>query len=377
MEIIAVIIIVAILILSVTAIATPAGRVAVKTALFIPEVVSRIPVKPQRFFVSEPQKRSGQLEVSDGVSAEVDIYEPAKDGIYPGVVLFLGVVPAGRDDERVVNLANALARSGIVVLIPWSDAMMTSYRIDMEAADLLVASYQFLEEMESVDKYQIGLTGFCVGASFATLAGQDERIRDKVAYVNLFGPYYDASELLLSISSSSQNLDGVVEEWNPREDAREVFTTHLIEAVSDKAEQLFLKDVLLGRASYNGDKSQSLSDVGETVYKLLSNPERGEAEALFRAMPSSFHQDLESISPKTNINKLEAPILIMHDRYDQAVPVSESRKMANSLESRRMRYTEFLIFEHVDPNRDLPLSTVLKELWKLYIHMYNVMKVAS
>ena len=247
----------------------------------------------------------------------------------------------------------------------------------MEAVDLLVASYQFLEEMESVDKQQIGLTGFCVGASFAALAGQDERIRGKVAYVNLFGPYYDARELLLSVSSYSQNLDGVIEEWNPREDAREVFATHLIEAVSDKSEQLFLKDVLLGRGSYHADKSQPLSDVGETVYKLLSNPERGEAEALFREMPSSFHEDLEAISPKTNINSLEAPTLIMHDRYDQAVPVSESRKMASSLKSGRIRYTEFLIFEHVDPDRDLPSFTVLKELWKLYIHMYSVMKVAS
>ena len=377
MEIFVVVILAVILVAIVTAIATPSGRLAVKTALFIPEVVSRIPVKPQRFFVDEPQKRSGQLEISDGVSAEIDIYEPAKDGIYPGVVLFLGVVPAGREDERVVNLAKALARSGIVVLIPWSDAMMTSYRIDMEAADLLVASYQFLEDMESVDENQIGLTGFCVGASFAALAGQDERIRNKVAYVNLFGPYFDARELLLSISSSSQNLDGLVEPWDPREDAREVFATHLIEAVSDNAERLFLKDVLMGRGSYRDHKSQPLSAVGETVYKLLSDPDREEAERLFRGLPSSFIEDLESISPKSNIQSLEAPILLMHDRYDKAVPVSESRELVRSLGPRGVKYTEFLIFEHVDPNRDLPISTVLKELWKLYLHMYNVMKFAS
>ena len=377
MEIFVVVILAVILIAIVTAIATPSGRLAVKTALFNPEVVSRIPVKPQRFFVDEPQKRSGQLEISDGVSAEIDIYEPAKDGIYPGVVLFLGVVPAGREDERVVNLAKALARSGIVVLIPWSDAMMTSYRIDMEAADLLVASYQFLEDMESVDENQIGLTGFCVGASFAALAGQDERIRNKVAYVNLFGPYFDARELLLSISSSSQNLDGLVERWDPREDAREVFATHLIEAVSDNAERLFLKDALMGRGSYRDHKSQPLSAVGETVYKLLSDPDREEAERLFRGLPSSFIEDLESISPKSNIQSLEAPILLMHDRYDKAVPVSESRELVRSLGPRGVKYTEFLIFEHVDPNRDLPISTVLKELWKLYLHMYNVMKFAS
>ena len=66
MEIFAVIILVAVIILSVTAIATPSGRVAVKTILFIPEVVSRIPIKPQRFFMREPEKRPGQLELPGG-----------------------------------------------------------------------------------------------------------------------------------------------------------------------------------------------------------------------------------------------------------------------------------------------------------------------
>ena len=48
-----------------------------------------------------------------------DVYAPAGGGKRGAVLLFMGVNPAGKDDPRVVNLANGLARAGMVVMIPW------------------------------------------------------------------------------------------------------------------------------------------------------------------------------------------------------------------------------------------------------------------
>ena len=353
------------------------GNTALRTALFVPEIVSRIPVKLQPFLAKEPLYKPGVFQAEDGRQIEMDLYIPDDDGMHPAVVLFFGVIPAGRDDPRIVGLANGLARSGIVVLIPWSEVMLTSRRMEPEAVEIVVSAYLFLEDMEGVDKEQIGLAGFCVGASFAALAAQDERISDRVAYANLFGAYYDARDLMVSVASQSREYNGSIQPWQPRDDTQEVFTRHLIEALPNAEEQEVLRRVFLEGETAPADLPDSLSEYGQAAYRLLSGVDRNEAEELLRQLPVSFLEELESISPSTRIDRLKAPVLLMHDREDTAIPAVESKRMAESLAEGRVYYTEFSIFQHVDPTRQVPFPELIREMWKLYLHMYNVMRVAA
>ncbi|MDO8750789.1 MAG: hypothetical protein Q7K03_06560, partial [Dehalococcoidia bacterium] len=313
-----------------------------------------------------------------GAQGTGDLYAPAGGGKHPAVVLFFGVIPAGRDDPRVVNLALGLARSGMVVLIPWSEVMTTSYRLDPQAVDLLVGAYQYLEAHPAVDASRIGLAGFCVGASFATLAVEDNRIRDRVAYVNSFGGYFDARDLLVAIASRTSFYGETSEPWMPRDDSRKVFTVHLLESLQDATER-----EKLARAFQEGGKPEqvdmtSLSENGKAVYRLLSGVTREEAEALLASLPPKFLEDLALISPSTKIDDLKAPVLIMHDRQDTAVPATESRRMAEALKERgQVHYTEFSLFQHMDPTRQLPPLDMAKEVWKLLFHMYMVMRLGT
>ena len=353
------------------------GNTALRTALFVPEIVSRIPVKLQPLLAKEPLYKPGVFQAEDGRQIEMDLYIPDDDGMHPAVVLFFGVIPAGRDDPRIVGLANGLARSGIVVLIPWSEVMLTSRRMEPEAVEIVVSAYLFLEDMEGVDKEQIGLAGFCVGASFAALAAQDERISDRVAYANLFGAYYDARDLMVSVASQSREYNGSIQPWQPRDDTQEVFTRHLIEALPNAEEQEVLRRVFLAGETAPADLQGSLSEYGQAAYRLLSGVDRDEAEELLRQLPVSFLEELESISPSTRIDRLKAPVLLMHDREDTAIPAVESKRMAESLAEGRVYYTEFSIFQHVDPTRQVPFPELIREMGKLYLHMYNVMRVAA
>ncbi len=353
------------------------GNTAVRTALFVPEIVGRIPVKLQPYLVKEPLYQRSVFQAEDGRLIEMDLYTPAEDGIHPAVVLFFGVIPASRDDPRIVGLANGLARSGMVVLIPWSEVMLTERRMEPEAVEIVASAYLFLEDMEGVDKEQIGLAGFCVGASFAALAAQDERISDRVAYANLFGAYYDARDLMVSVASRSREYDGSIRPWQPRDDTQEVFTRHLIEALPDAEEQEALSRVFLGGESEPADLSDSLSEYGQVAYRLLKGVDRDEAEELMRQLPESFLDELDSISPSTRIDRLETHVLLMHDREDTAIPAVESKRMAESLAEGSVYYTEFSIFQHVDPTRPVPFPELIREMGKLYLHMYNVMRVAA
>ena len=68
----------------------------------------------------------------------------------------------------------------------------------------------------------------------------------------------------------------------------------------------------------------------------------------------------------------------MHDREDALVPSEESRRLANALPAENEAYhTEFSLFQHLDPTRPVSPPVYVKELWKLYLHMYNVLREFS
>ncbi len=315
------------------------------------------------------------LAAGDGVA---DIYRPASGGRHPAVLLFLGVNPAGRDDSRVVGLAEGLARAGVVVMIPWSD-MMTQKRVSAEKIDNLARAFQYLVGLDVVDHEKAGMGGFCVGASFSTVAAQDPRIRDHVRFVNFFGGYYDARDLVASVVSSTRFGDGIEEAWAPDKLSIEVVYTHLVEGVSDLAERKLLYRVFVLRDAVLDDAVVTgLSSEARVVFELLSGVELARANELIDALPQRVLDALDAISPKTRIDQLNARVPIMYDREDDLVSSEESRRLAAALADRGGVYhTEFSLFQHVDPTRSVSLPVYAKELLKLYLHMYHVLKELS
>ena len=381
---IALVLLIGVIVISGLAGVTEPGRTALRTALFIPQVLPGMPVRFQEWLSRDPVRQEVRFSFGSGKEGVGDLYLPdgsdadSVDASYPAVVLFFGVIPAGRDDPRILDLSNALARSGMVVLIPWSDVMTTSRRMDFEGADLLVGAFAFLESHPTVDASRIGISGFCVGASYAALAAQDARIRDKVAYANLFGGYYDIRDLMVSVASSTRSYGGTVEPWQPRDDTREVFTVHLIEDLPDADERDLFARVFMDGGPANEIDPAALSQQAGVVHRLLSGVTRDEANALFDLLPVEFLENLARLSPNTLIGDLKAPVLIMHDREDTAIPSPESRRMAEALAGRgEVYYTEFSLFQHLDPTAQLPLPSMVKELWKFYLHMYNVMRLGA
>ena len=354
--------------------ATSQGHTALKTALFLPQVISAVPVKPQTWVTRDPARREVQFPIATGLGT-ADLYTPAGDEIHSAVLLFLGVNPAGRNDPRVVGLAEGLARAGVIVMIPWSD-QMTKKRVSAGEIDDLVRAYQFLLTLDRVDPQRTGVGGFCVGASFVTVASTDVRIRDDVRFVNFFGGYFDAKDLVASVTSGTRFSGDVVEPWSPARLSWEVVAAHLIDGVSSPEEVSLLRRVFIDRDSVlDGNEVRSLSTEGQTVHRLLSGVDLAEARTLVSSLPSSSIAALEMISPSSRLDELSARVLIMHDREDSLVPSEESRRLARALAERGGVYhTEFSLFDHLDPTRPLSPHEYVRELSKFYMHMYNVLR---
>ena len=352
---------------------TRQGRVAVKTALFLPQILPSAPLHPLEWFTRQPVREKVSYPLA-GEMGTSDLYRPQGQGRRGAVLLFLGVAPAGPDDPRVVGLADAFARSGAVVMIPWSERMMAR-RLDAEAPENLVAAFQYLRDQEYVDPQRIGMGGFCVGASMALVAAADPRINDQVTFVNSFGGYYDVRDLLSSIASQTRFYDERQEAWQPGLLASEVFTNQIIESPADPQEQAFLRSVFLEGQPASPEQLQALSDLGKIAYRLLDGVTLAEAKALITQLPPDVEDGLGAISPIDVIKDLRARVLIMHDREDDAVPSEESRRLADALTAagQDAHYTEFSLFQHVEATRDVGPLVFVREVAKLYVHMYYVL----
>ena len=94
-------------------------------------------------------------------------------------------------------------------------------------------------------------------------------------------------------------------------------------------------------------------------------------------LPERALADLAAISPSEGIDRLSARTLIMHDRQDDLVPSEESRRMAEAMRAGGdVYYTEFSFFHHVDPTRPASPAVFARESFKLYLHLYNVLREA-
>ena len=154
------------------------GRAGWKAALFIPQVLPDIPFRPLESVSKKPVRQEIQFLTAHGVKT-ADLYLPDEKGEYPAVIFFMGIVPPDRDEERVVMLAEGLARTGMIVLIPWLETQYSSRMVPQDI-ESLVDAFLFLEKHPLVDPQSIGYGGICTGASMATIAAQSPQINERV-----------------------------------------------------------------------------------------------------------------------------------------------------------------------------------------------------
>ena len=353
--------------------ATPQGKAGFRAALFVPQVLE-VPFKPQPWFASDPVRHEVTYpqEIGTGVA---DVYRIPDGEPRAAVLLFLGANAAGRDDEDVVNLGNALARGGFAVMFHWSPTMALQHNIDSVEIDNLVRAFQFLEQQDWVDSKRVGIGGFCVGASFSLVAAADPRISDRVRFVNAFGPYFDAEDLLLQVVTRSRLYQGVRTPWQPDSLTLEVFANELIETVGDMADiDLLTKKYLTGELR----DGQPATSAGQTVDRLLEGVSPGEAAGLYATLPEEFREAMDQISPSRYVDDIKAKLLVLHARDDELVPSAESRRLAEAMADRGdVRYTELLSFDHVRPAGGTGTWRLFKEGFKLFRHMYGVMRAGT
>ena len=353
--------------------ATPQGRTGFNTVLFVMQVLD-LPIKPQSWVTAEPLRH--RVEHGLGGAHVAEVYRPSGDGTRAAVLLSLGAITEGLDNPAVVMLGDAMARAGYVTMLHWSPAMGLESNMDPSEVAALVEAFVYLEGLEYVDPERVGIGGFCVGASLALVAAADPEIRDRVDFVNAFGPFYDAAALLQQAVSRTVVYDGETTPWQPDPRTLQFLATELIENLDDPSDVQTLTHHYLDDQPSSTIEPDRLSSQGKIVARLLDGVHPPEAEALYEMLPPALHEDLAMISPSTHVQGLRARLLVMHDRYDEYIPAAESRRLLEATEDRLdVYYTEFIAFDHLLPDDDGILSQ-LREAYVTYRHMYSILRIA-
>jgi dienelactone hydrolase len=374
------------LVLAVVAVAWEPTRVGLQTAVLLPNLLDA-GVKPLSLFSDAPQRSAVEYRpgADSGEPELAELWLPSwasPDRQAGAMLLVLGVNNVGRNHPVVARVADALARSGVAVLVPDSRVLLEG-RLEAGEVDGVVGAFELLAGRPEVDPQRVGVVGFSVGGSLALLAAADPRIADQVRFVNAFGAFAEASTYLASVAANAYRNDDASEvPWTPSPLAREVFLRFMLDQVADAGDRRALEQALgrnvLAAARQPPDPELRASletDAARTIHDLLTAESLADAERAIDALPAPSRAFIDAISPVRHVDGLRAGVYLMHDTADHHVPFVESRALASVLDDAAILRgrSEFRLFDHVQPD-NIDFIAAAPELVKLLLHVRTLLE---
>lgn len=346
------------------------ARVAVKTALVVPEMLADAPIRPLLWVTPPPAREELSYQSPTG-QVDVDIYRPGWGGRHGAVILYTGAFGLRRD-PAFVRFGEALARSGAIVMVPESATLRTG-AIDPGDVAGLVQAVGLLRARPDVDPERIGIIGFSAGGSIVLLAAEDEVGREQIAFVNVFGAYYDARELLISAMSREIVVDGQPVPWEPNEVTVYTAARQVIAGVPEDADREILWRAYLDHDPDARGALGRLSPTGQLVRELLDGPSRERAAAIVDALPAGWRERIDAVSPRARVDRLKARVYVMHGRADGHIPCGHARALVAEAPAGTIgAYSELELFRHVLPDQQLSRPALAREIAKLAYHAWLV-----
>ena len=363
---------VAALVLAVLLAASHSARVAVKSILILPSAIAALPVDPLRMMTPSPSRESFGFDYDAG-SAVGEVYAPGWGGRHGAILLLLGARAVELDNPTLVRFADGLSRAGAVVMVSASSELAVG-RVVPEEVDAVARAVDLLRARDDVDPGRVGVIGFSVGGSVAILAAGDPRLTGKLAFVNAFGAFNDARDLVRAVATRRLAYAGVDEAWEPYPLTRWVFARQLVDTLPDPTDRGMIDRIYIQYDDEARADVERMTPVGRAALSLLDGASPEEVEAALEILPEATLDRLRGISPNQSLDRVTTRLFLMHDVGDRLIPYTESRRMvARATSAAELHHTEFNLFDHVTPNESLGSAGVVLELGKLFRQLHGVL----
>ena len=348
----------------------PYGRATTRTMFVLPELLS-VSQPGLLTLAEEPIQHIQKTVTSLNGLVYLDVYAPTTSAPpIPGVREGLVVIPGAGDnraDPQLINFSQAMARAGLVVMDMTTPTLL---KFDMSAqdSDAVVQAFKTLAHWPGVGAYRIGIIGFSAGDALACFAAADARIRDQVAFILLFGGYFNATTLLHDIGRRALTVDGRVQPWQPQYVPIQVLANVFAPLLPPSEGSRLVNALIPGGTALTPTDLAQLSPDTVATYHLLAGDEPDRVDANIAALSPIIQAVLNELSPSRVIDQIRAPIYLLHDRNDQYVPFTESRDFAAALTRDHQSYdfAEFGIFQHVEVKEGVSMGQLVGDFISLF-----------
>jgi pimeloyl-ACP methyl ester carboxylesterase len=320
--------------------AVPSARVGLKAPGVLAEALQLRWPRPLA-----PSVERERVEVA-GVT--VDRYTPSR-GSRP-ILLVPGATPRGLDDTRAIRTATALARTGRQVLVPDLDLYEEDF--GREDVDRIVAVGTALAD--GSDDGLVTIVGFSYGGSFALLAAAEDPLRGRIAKIATFGSYWDMAGVAQAAATGVSLVDGATVPWPADPRAEGIFVEQVL-ALTAPA----LREDLTAALAGETDADELDPDL-TALHDLVTHDDPTRTAGIVAALPAEARARLAALSPSSVADRITAPVVVLHDVADPAVPYGEALRIARDLPAARVHTVE--LFEHVDLGADRPRLGLARDL---------------
>ena len=287
-----------------------------------------------------------------GRSHQGDLYRPGEPAL-AGIVLVPGAARRGRDDPRLVALANTLARARFLVLVP-ELANLRALRV--RAADARVVADAFAHllvrpELPIGSRAGIGAFSYAVGP--AVLAALEPVIRERVDFVLGVGGYHDLHRVVNFFTTGYFRKAGQWQYLEPNRYGKWVFVLGNVERLSDPRDRQALRriaeDKLADPAADVDHLRVRLTAEGRAVLALLENRDPAHTPALIAGLPAAIRTELDALNlANRDLSRLHARLVLLHGPDDAIIPYTESIALAAAVPAGRSRLFIIDGLAHVD-----------------------------
>ena len=303
-----------------------------------------------RPFAAEVERRP---TMAGGV--EGDRYDPLPEPTRPPMVLVPGATPAGREDPRVIRLAEAMARTKMTVFVPELEVYAQDL-VRQDVDDIAAAAAALAAEQDQ----PVVLFGTSFGGSLCLLAAADPRLEGQVGQVGSFGGYFDLLGVVQAATTGYSLIGDERIPWPADPRAEEIVTDRLL-GLLDPALRPAIRGTLAGRRD-----PATLPETGRAVVELLHNDDPARTYPLSGVLPRELLDRIAEVSPASVAQDLDVEVVAMHAVDDPVLPYGELLRLGDHLPDARL--ITVTSFEHVD-FQDWSIGDtpgIIADLWRVW-----------
>jgi len=310
-----------------------------------------------------PERRVVEYQIAER-RYRGDVYV-SPEGTLAGVMLVPGAVAKGKDDPRLVALAQTLARLRFAVFVPDLKGLR---QLRVRASDVreVADGFRYLvSRTDLVPPDRVGIAGFSYGAGPVLLAALEPDIRDQTKFIVTLGGFYDAQRITTYFTTGYYREE-TTGEWRYLEQSLYgvwVFAQSYVDLVTraEDRERLtrYIDELAAERRIANMKVLPGLAPDAQALQELLINRDPEVVPALISQLSPRMRREMDGLNPAAHdLRQLEAQVILIHGRGDNIIPYTESIALAQALAPGRVEL--FLIdgIAHVDLNlmrQDVPV----------------------